>query len=96
MSYVLIIRRRAESHIVEAHDWYEKQKTGLGAEFLLSIDAIFSLLQQSPNLFQEKYKNIRCALVPRFPYGIFYFVDGNKIIVISVFHLSRNPKMWKK
>ena len=24
------------------------------------------------------------------------FVDENKIVVIAVFHLSRNPKLWKK
>lgn len=95
MSYRLIIRKRAEKHFAEIYDWYEKQRSGLGDEFLLCAEAALLMIQKNPFLFQVKYKIIRCALTPRFPYGIFYLIDENKIIVISVFHLSRNPKLWK-
>src|SRR2546422_104826 len=96
MTYRLIIRKRAENHLIEAYDWYEKQKSTLGKEFLFCVDASLMAVKNNPMLFQLRYKNIRCALIPRFPYGIFYFVDKNKIVVIAVFHLSRNPKLWKK
>lgn len=96
MSFSLVIRRQAENHIAEAFDWYEEQRAGLGNEFVLSIEATIRLIENNPLIFQARYKNIRIALAPRFPYGIFYFIDKNKIIVIAVFHLSRNPKLWKK
>ncbi len=96
MSYSLIIRKRAEGQLADAHNWYEEQRTGLGEEFLLCIEASLNGITENPLLFQEKHKNIRCRITPRFPYGIFYFIDKNKIIVISVFHLSRNPKLWGK
>lgn len=96
MSFSLVIRKRAENHITEAFDWYEQQRTGLGNEFMLSVEATIHLIENSPLIFQTRHKNIRIALVPRFPYGIFYFVDGNKIIVVAVLHLSRNPRLWKK
>lgn len=96
MSFSLIIRKRAENHIADAFDWYEQQRIGLGNEFLLSVESTLLLIERSPLLFQTRYKNIRVAIIPRFPYGIFYFVDENKIVVIAVFHLSRNPKLWMK
>lgn len=96
MSFSLIIRKRAEGHIAGAFDWYEQQRPQLGSEFLLSVEAALHLIGTSPHLFQTRYKNIRIALTARFPYGIFYFIEENRIVVIAVFHLSRNPKLWRK
>jgi toxin ParE1/3/4 len=71
MSYHLIIRKRAENHLVEAYNWYEKQKPALGSEFLLRVEASLAAIETNPLLFQPRHKQIRCALTPRFPYGIF-------------------------
>jgi plasmid stabilization system protein ParE len=96
MNYRLVIRKRAENHLKEAYHWYEKQRTALGDEFLLCVEATLRAIENNPMLFQVRYKNIRCALIPRFPYGLFYFIEGNKIVILSVFHLSRNPKLWQQ
>ena len=96
MNYRLIIRKRAENHLTTAFDWYQEQRTGLGSEFLLSIESTLLLIERSPLLFQVRHKNIRAVIIPRFPYGVFYFVDQDKIVVIAVFHLSRNPKLWMR
>ena len=95
MSYKMLIRRVAESQLREAYEWYESRRYSLGAEFLLSFEATLSLISKEPGLFGKRYKDVRCALTPRFPYGIFYFLDGEKIVVTAVFHLSRNPRLWK-
>jgi toxin ParE1/3/4 len=95
MRYRLIIRKRAETHISEAYNWYEQQRTGLGYEFVLSLESALRTIERNPFLFQAKYNKLRCILIPRFPYGIFYFIAENTVIVIAVFHLSRNPNLWK-
>lgn len=95
MSYQLVVRKRAENHLLLAYDWYETQRKNLGSEFLEAIEITLLLIQKNPLLFQLRHKNIRCALAPRFPFGIFYFTDKNKIVVVAVFHLSRNPKLWR-
>ncbi len=95
MMYQLIIRKKAEKQIHEAFDWYEKQKGKLGEEFLISIESALKIIEKKPGIFQKKHKEIRCKLLLRFPFGVFYFIDGRKIIVVSVFHLSRNPRHWK-
>ena|ERR1700741_1197903 len=95
MTTTLLIRPRAEIQLRQAYDWYEEKRKGLGKEFLLSVESVFLIIEKKPLLFQTKYKNIRCALLPKFPYGVFYIVDKKKIVVLSVFHLSRHPKLWK-
>lgn len=71
----MIIRDKAELQLRDIYNWYEEQKKGLGYEFLLSTEASLSAMSRNPLLFQLRFKNIRCATVARFPYGIYYFVD---------------------
>lgn len=96
MNNRLIIRKRAEIQIEETYNWYENKQANLGTDFLLSIEDSLLKIEKDPEAFQLKYKNIRAIYTKHFPYGVFYFINKNDIIVIAVFHLSRNPKLWKK
>lgn len=95
MTYELLVRPEAESDISEAYDWYENQRTGLGSEFVLCTEATLESIQRNPNLYPIVHKNIHRALIRRFPFGIFYIVEENEIIVLSVFHARRDPKWWE-
>jgi toxin ParE1/3/4 len=96
MNYEIIIRPEAESDLNEAFHWYEEQSPGLGLEFLRCVDAAFDIIQRNPVLYQKIYKEIRRALTHRFPYGIFYIIAENKIIVLAVFHAKRDPELLKE
>lgn len=94
MKYNIVFRARYSKQMLSCYNWYEEKRIGLGEEFLLTVEACVNSISRNPFLFQIKYKDIRMALVERFPYGVFYFVENNKIIVLAIFHLSRNPKLW--
>ncbi|MBW2185193.1 MAG: type II toxin-antitoxin system RelE/ParE family toxin [Deltaproteobacteria bacterium] len=96
MSLKLIIRPEAEAEMMEAFDWYEAQRAGLGAELLLSIDAAINAISRNPQQYPIVYKNLHRALIRRFPYQIIYITDKEYITVIAVFHARRNPKRWCK
>ncbi|MGP8217666.1 MAG: type II toxin-antitoxin system RelE/ParE family toxin [Bacteroidia bacterium] len=96
MSYTLLVRSNAEKQAKEAHDWYEEKITGLGNDFLTCLDACISSIIRNPKIYQKKYKKIRMAIVDKFPYGIYYVVEGNSIIIFAVLHFSRNPKYLEK
>ena len=51
-------------------------------------------LEQAPLLYAEVILGVRRALLPRFPYGLFYAVKGNLIHVLAVSHNARNPRQW--
>ena len=93
MSYRLIVRHNAEQQATEAYLWYEERLNGLGDEFILSLDACINSIGRNPNLFQKKYKNIRMGMVERFPYGVYYIIEGNLIIVLAILHFSRKTKL---
>ncbi len=96
MSYVIHIRSEAEQDLLEAADWYENQQYGLGHQFLDEVLAVFESIVDKPLRYPLMNRNTRRALIQRFPFGVFYRIEENKIIVIAVMHGSRNPQHWKK
>jgi plasmid stabilization system protein ParE len=38
---------------------------------------------------------VRRGLVRRFPYGVFYVVTDDAIVILAVFHASRDPAGWR-
>ncbi|MBP9581322.1 MAG: hypothetical protein KBE38_04110 [Ignavibacterium sp.] len=53
-------------------------------------------MQQNPEAFPKVFKEIRRILLKKFPFGLFYLIDKDRIIVFAVFHASRNPNQWKE
>ena len=50
----------------------------------------------NPRRFPTVFKNVRRALVRRFPYSLFFVVEDAALIVIACFHASRDPSHWQK
>jgi plasmid stabilization system protein ParE len=93
---MIIIRPEAEQDIREAYSWYETQMSGLGANFLLRIDAAMSSIQRNPRQYPLIHRKIRRRLVRRFPYGILFIEEDKRIIVLAVFHAKRDPRSWQE
>ncbi len=94
MAFRLKFYARALREIGEAQEWYELQSPGLGDEFIAAMELQLKRLEQAPLLYAEVIPNVRRALLPRFPYGLFYAVRGNLISVLAVLHDVRNPRLW--
>lgn len=72
--------------IRNVHDWYEKQKTGLGKEFTAMVILKVEELQKEMVVFHLFFQNVRCVQLKKFPYTIFYFIkeETNQVIVVAV------------
>lgn len=95
MAAELILLPDAEQDLSEAYDWYEKQRIGLGEDFLSQIEACFNAICRSPERYSRFFKNYRKAFARRFPYAILYEYQDEKVIVYYVFHTSQDPEKWK-
>jgi mRNA-degrading endonuclease RelE of RelBE toxin-antitoxin system len=97
MAYEIIVDPIVNLDIIEYIDWYNKAQPGLGIKFYKQVQFIFKILHKNPFAFPVRYKASHSALVKKFPYLIHYFVDKENSIVIvtSVLHTSRDPKIWE-
>ena len=80
----------------EAFDWYERQRPGLGVEFVERVQDAFDRISRAPELHAIVHRDIRRALVRKFPYSVFYRIRDGQIVVLAVFHGKRNPNVWKR
>src|SRR5947209_13264050 len=80
------IRRAAELDLAEARDWYDGRRPGLGNEFLAAVADAFTRLEESPEKFPIYYRDFRRVLTERFPYKIFFRIEGDAVIVFRILH----------
>ena len=96
MKWRLVIRPRAETDLREALDWYESKRTGLGAEFLAEIESAIQALVHDPDRYTIYYRGFRRVFVRRFPYKLFYRLEGDRIIVFRILHAHRDhPRLLR-
>lgn len=96
MAFNLIVRPEAEQDLSEAFHWYEKQRTGLGHDLLLQVDAGFRFLERTPLVFPKIYREIRRHLIKRFPYKIFYLMEETTVVILAVVYGGRDPQWIRK
>ena|SRR5665647_714938 len=84
----------AQTELDQAFEWNETQQKDLGVQFLNEFDSAVRRITTYPESYILIEKNVRRCLVKRFPYGILYGIDTDKIIVIAVAHLHRKPDYW--
>ena len=90
----ITLRPDAEADLKQAYDWYEKQSEGLGENFLLCVEDVITSIIETPKRFPIVFKEVRRALVGKFPYAVFYVNQNGLISIIAVFHCSRKPGIW--
>jgi plasmid stabilization system protein ParE len=95
MSYKVLLRTEAEADLLDAAKYYEEKLIGLGTEFITSVETTLQSISHQPASFPLVYKHIRRALIRKFPFGIHYIIEETRIVVLAVFHFSRDPKNWK-
>ncbi len=94
MTYRFVIQPEAEADLDEAYRWYERQRPGLGREFIERVEAVFDRICVTPELHGIVYKQVRQTLVRQFPYVVCYVLEEELVDVVAVFHGHRDPTDW--
>jgi len=85
----------AEAELLAAARYYEEQAQNLGLDFLDAVEATCDRLLEFPGIGREFGDRLKRVLVPRFPFGLIYRFDGNRLVVLAVANLYRRPGYWR-
>ncbi len=96
MSVPVVLRRRFKEDLIAGFDWYESLQPGLGEAFLTSVEAILSSIGLYPEIYAVIYGEVRRAIIPRFPFAIFYIVEAERTVALRLLHTARDPRVWPK
>jgi plasmid stabilization system protein ParE len=96
MPYKIEVRSLAAIEIIEAYDWYELQREGLGVEFLNELESFYESLIRNPDAYSFYEEPVRQGKISRFPYLVVYEVIGSLIVIYSVFMSKPDPEAKRK
>ena len=85
----------AELDLAEVLSWYEGQSPGLGAEFLDEVAILLKRLARFPRSCPVTEPPFRRALLARFPYALYFLVEGRQLLIFAILHQRREPDAWK-
>lgn len=96
MALPVVYRRKVGRDLARAYGWYEAQRSGLGEEFLAAVEGSFDAIDQFPEMFARVHGEVRRVILSRFPYAVFYRIEPGQVVVLTVLHEARDPKLWPR
>lgn len=81
----------ATTDVVDAVNWYEGQRKGLGARFYAEMTRVVKLAAVHPLRYPCIQSDIRRISLRRFPYSIYFRAEPSRLVVLAVFHARRSP-----
>lgn len=85
----------AEAELSEAIAWYNEQSEGLGFEFAAESFRTIQRIVLYPDAWGALSKRTRRCRINRFPYSVVYQVRKDRILIVSVMHMKREPSSWR-
>ena len=91
MKYKVVLRNEVKEDILHNSVKYASIDEKIAESFLERLDTTIDSIEQEALGGEIIYKNIRRMLVKRFPYGLFYIVEKEKVIVMACLDLRQDP-----
>ena len=92
MTHVLRFLSAVETDLLHGRMWYESKAPGLGEEFWRVFYACCEELARNPQSYVRIHRDFRRRLLRRFPYAIYYRIEGDCVVVFGLFHCARDPR----
>lgn len=86
----------AAREVREAARYYEEKVPGLAFDFIAEVRAAIRRILAHPQAWCPLDEEFRRCRTSRFPYGIIYTTETDRILIVSVMHLHRHPDTWRK
>jgi plasmid stabilization system protein ParE len=89
----------AHEELIEAAEYYEQKKPGLGDAFVRRVEAALNQLESAPASAAamphvDGELKARRGFVSRFPYAIVFVELESEFQIVAVAHLHRRPGYW--
>lgn len=86
----------ASSDLVDGYHFYENQAAGVGAHFLDSLYSDIDSLIVNAGVHAVSFGKDYRLLSKRFPFAVYYRVEGETVKVYAILDCRRNPAWIRK
>jgi plasmid stabilization system protein ParE len=86
----------ASRDLINGYWFYERQAAGVGAYFLDSLYSDIDSLVLSAGMHVVHFGKYHRLLSKRFPFAVYYRVEGETVLVYAILDCRRNPAWIRK
>ena len=95
----LLVRSEAKQDVVEAANWYDERRVGLGDRFVGEYIDALAKIEAAPLTFGRLetvpgVPNLRRCPLESFPYIVIFRALPTELVVFVVVHTSRDAGVW--
>jgi len=96
----LRLHTEASQEAIEAAEWYERQRPGLGADFQRAVDAALDLIEEGivplgPVPSAAGARGVKRLGLKRFPFDVMVVERRTEVVIIAFAHHARRPGYWR-
>lgn len=91
----VVISAHAEAHLDAGHAFYERQAPGLGDYFLDALWTDLDSLLLYAGTHSKQFGRFR-MLSKRFPFAVYYDMEGDLIRVFAILDCRQNPSRTRR
>ena len=92
----LVTRAAAKRDIAAAARWYNRERPGLGDEFVTAVADKIAEIRRTPERFPVWQGEIRRAVMDRFPYAVSFAARPHEVVILACTHHRRHPRRWQR
>lgn len=85
----------AEIELLEAVDYYERQRSGMGRRLLATVERITEKIAKLPVLGRRVTGGYRRFAASDFPFVLVYQERDTECLIVALTHTSRRPGYWR-
>ena len=86
MPFEIEVSKEAEIQIFEAYFYYYEISESLAKQFNSEVINVIDYLEENPEYFQNRYREIKIVFLKKFPYSIHYITKSKTVFVLKVLH----------
>jgi hypothetical protein len=87
------IHSEAEEEFADAVAFYNRRQPGLGADLASEVEIAVSS-REDPESVPFVWRDVRRCRVRRFPYDVYFRVEGQVLRILVLKHDARDPAYW--
>jgi toxin ParE1/3/4 len=86
----------AAKEYLDAVAYYAGIRPRLAESFIHAVETGIERILASPDTWKIIEEDVHRYLIHRFPFGIYYAIENDRMYIYAVMHLSRHPDYWKE
>jgi toxin ParE1/3/4 len=90
------IAASARKELVEAVQYHERDREGMGQELAKEIDRAVRLVAERPMVGSDIGEGERKFTVDRFRYNVIHRIEEKTVFVLAIAHHRRKPNYWRE